>query len=426
MKRATFILFMLLIPALAHGPAYGVPSEPPNSFMVEFTAGGKMNITANLLIPERRLADFIFRLGLEGMDIGEAERMFETMLARSFEEEKSKLKAYAGYPLNLADIADIEDYDISGRSDGGSYRLRYRMELTSRRYMNQVDPTFSYTEDNGRMTVSMMLHFPYADIPLGKGISTFELAPEAMQYIVVLPYPISNPRQELGDIDGFLSATAYSAAFIIHPDEYTPVVLVCGINRDAFPDPVNRIEVVLRDDRSASINAVMNLDKDDFRRMCSGASVGLVDGMHEIKSQYERLVKSFVPTGVTYELSVETEETPAKLVFRININFDDIAQVNAAECPLEYALVGDWTFITLPVFNIFSPRNLPLCSGALIPPAVYAFSVEMPGRIYRANELRYSGLPFRVEGRKATFYVSPNEWAYVTVSSDSAGIALAS
>lgn len=414
----SLITFLYLSGTLWASP---VNIEPANSFTVEFTSDGKLNLTTNLYVPEESIADLLYRLDLDEMGIEEAERMFEENLRACFDEQIAEWRSYEGYPKHLAKLADIEKYEMDGRRKDGFYRLRYRLELRSRQVMHILDPTFSYVEEDDKVRLSLMLHFPFPDIPLAEGVSLFELAPGAMQYIIVLPQPISNPKPELGDIRGFLSATAYSASFLVHPDEYIPIRLVGQVTRDLFPGTKNEIGFEIRDDHSGLINARMTMGKKDFKRICRRRGVELVDALRTMVEQYEDFVQLSLPDWIEREIVIETDETPSELVFILRIELPSLPQFNLWDGAFEYAVVGDWTFIDLPLGNPFDPANLPFCEGSTIRPKPCTFRITMPGRIDNANEIRAYGLQFKVEGNKVSFHLPPGVYKYLTVSSDSLG-----
>jgi hypothetical protein len=402
--------------------AFAGGAEPPNSFTVEFTIDGKLNITGSILVSEEAISGSLYRLGMRGMDVNRAEDMFEESLRACFEGQMAAWRSYAGYPHHQAKLADIENYRIDGSSKGRFYHLRYRLELRSRQIMRIMDPTFSYVEEKGKVSIVLMLHFPFPDMPLGKGVSLSELAPEAMQYIVILAHPIANPRPELGDIPGFLSATAYSASFVVHPDEYITVRLIGGVGSEVFPESRDHIDVEIRGDHSGCIRAETHISKLDLRRVCaSRPEVGLVDAVGIIGAQYEEIIHSFLPEDIEYECNVETAETSTELVYTISAELPDLAQANECGDLFEYAMVGDWRFIYLPVHNPFEPSCLPFFEGTSVCPSPCTFAVTMPGRINNVNEIRASGLQFQVEGGRIAFHVSPGERVFLTVGSDSAG-----
>jgi len=414
----SLITFLYLSGTLWASP---VNIEPPNSFTVEFTSDGKLNLTANLFVPEESIADLLYRLDLDEMGVEEAEGMLEENLRACFDEQIAEWRSYEGYPKHQAKLADIEKYEIDGRRKDGFYRLRYRLELRSRQVMRILDPTFAYVEEDDKVRLSLMLHFPFPDIPIAEGISLFELAGGAMQYIIVLSKPISNPKPELCDIRGFLSATAYSASFVVHPDEYIPIRLVGRVTRDVFPGTKNEIGFEIRDDHSGLINARMTMGKKDFKRICRRRGVELVEALRTMKEQYEDFVQLSLPDWIEREIVIETDETTSELIFILNIELPSLPQFNLWDGVFEYAVVGDWTFIDLPLSNPFDPANLPFCEGSTIRPNPCTFTITMPGRIDNANEIRASGLQFKVGGNRVSFHLPPGAYKHLNVSSDSLG-----
>jgi len=395
-------------------------SVPSNSFTLEFTSDGKLNLTMSLIVDEKEIADILFRLGLGDTRPSTGERMFEDALRSAFESEIAAWRKYEGYPYHQAELADIERYKIDGYSEGGMYYLKFGLELRSRQFMRHIDPSFVWEEGKERVSASLMLHFPFPDIPLGKNVSTFELAPDTMQYIVVLPYPIANSQLELSDVTGFLSATAYSVTFLVHPDEYIPVILIGDISPEPLPEGKDKILFELRGDRSASMQVEAHLGKDALRRACSArGGVSLTDGVGKIQAEYRDVVDSFIPLGIRNDYSINTSESVSELIFNIDVAIPDLAEANKYGSMFEYGKVGDLTFIYLPVYNPFDPAYLGFCRGCELRPTECNFAVVMPGRINNVNALRSSGLLFKAEGNKIEFYLPMKDYCFLTISSDS-------
>ena len=396
-------------------------SVPLNSFTLEFTSSKKLNLTMSLVVDEKEIADILFRSCLSDTRPSTGERMFEDALRAAFDSEIAAWRRYEGYPFHQAELADIEKYKIDGHSENGMYYFQFTLELRSRQFMRHIDPSFAWDEGRERVSASLMLHFPFPDIPLGRDISTFALAPDAMQYIVVLPYPIANSQSELSDITGFLSATAYSATFLVHPDEYIPVILVGDLAPEPLPQVKDKVEVEVRDDRSASVRAEVHLKKDDLRRACGmQGGMSIIDAVGKVEGEYRDVVGALVPEGIRGEYSINISESVSELIFNIDISIPDLAEANKWESPFEYGKVGDLTFIYLPVHNPFDPARLEFCRGCKLRPVECNFTVVMPGRINNVNALRSSGLLFKAEGNRIDFYLAAEEdYSFLTIGSDS-------
>lgn len=420
--KILFLIFPLVfIPAQA-ALASPVAAEPPNSFTVEFTSDDGLNITTNILISEERISGLVYRLDMGEMDVIEIEDMLETIIEECFKEQMAQWRKYEGYPRHLAELADIEEYEIDSTRRNGFYQLRYKLHLRSRHVMRTLDPTFDFRWEDDRISMFLMLHFPFPDIPLADGVSIYELAPDTMQYIVILPLPLAIPKRELGDIPGFLSATAYSASFLVHPDEYIPIRLIGQVGRDEFPSTRNVVEFEARDDHSGTLSAKVFMAKDDLKRICqSGDGIELVDALNIIREQYEDSIGLTFPDWIEHSYRIETDETSTDLIFKITVEINSLVEANVLEGFFEYAVIGDWTFVDLPLHNPFDPAKLPFCEGANLRLDPCTFIVTMPGRINNANEIRGTGLQFKVDGGSVWFHLPGGDNEYVSVSSDSLG-----
>ena len=175
--KILFLMFSLVfIPAQA-ALASPVAAEPTNSFTVDFTSDDGLNITTNILIPEERISGLVYRLDMGEMDVIEIEDMLESIVEECFKEQMAQWRKYEGYPHHLAELADIEEYEIDSTRSNGFYQLRYKMHLRSRHVMRTLDPTFDFRWEDDRISMFLMLHFPFPDIPLADGVSIYELAP---------------------------------------------------------------------------------------------------------------------------------------------------------------------------------------------------------------------------------------------------------
>jgi hypothetical protein len=164
------------------------------------------------------------------------------------------------------------------------------------------------------------------------------------------------------------------------------------------------------------------MGKEDLTRICRlQRNTDLVEALRTVKGQYADFVQSSLPGNIERDITIETEETDTELVFIITVELASLPQSNIPDGVMEYAVVGDWTFIDLPLSNPFDPARLPFCEGASIRPNPCTFTITMPGRIDNANEIRASGLQFKVDGNSVSFHLPPGANEYLTVSSDSLG-----
>lgn len=416
------LLIILLFLCICHLPAAAAATSV-NSFTVEFTPDGKMNITTSITVDEEKLSNLLFRIGAADKSPAEAESMFEDSLRKSFDAEKLAWRKFEGYPRNQAGLFDIENYKVEGYRNNGFYNLKYRLELRSRQAMRIIDPTFVWENSDCGVLVSIMLHFPFPDIPLTKGISLWELSPDAMQYMIILPYPISNSRAELADIPGFLSSTAYCASFLVRKGEYTSVILAGNISQQALPSARDWIEIEVRDDHSATVTAEVQLGKADLRRICSDIpDTDMLDALGIIRDEYDEVVRSLLPPCISADYSIDTGETSSDLIFSVHADIPDLIEANLCKGLFEFSRVGDITLIYLPVYNPFDPVNLNFCQGYSLRPTACNFAVIMPGRINNVNKLRSTGLLFKAEGNRIDFHLANSDYSFLTISSDSGSV----
>ena len=137
--------------------------------------------------------------------------------------------------------------------------------------------------------------------------------------------------------------------------------------------------------------------------------------------QYEDSIELILPDWIEHSFGIETDETSTDLIFNITIEIQSLIEANVLEGFFEYAMIGDWTYVDLPLHNLFDPAKLPLCKGTSLRLDPCTFIVTMPGRINNANEIRGTGLQFMVDGSSVFFHLPDGRTEYVSVSSDSLG-----
>ncbi len=143
--------------------------------------------------------------------------------------------------------------------------------------------------------------------------------------------------------------------------------------------------------------------------------------MNIIRGQYENSIGLTLPDWIEHSYMIETDETSTDLIFKITVEINSLVEANVLEGFFEYAVIGDWTFVDLPLHNPFDPAKLPFCGGANLRLDPCTFIVTMPGRINNANEIRGTGLQFKVDGGSVWFHLPGGGNEYVSVSSDSLG-----
>ena len=412
----TFLQVFISIYAISAGSI-----DPANSFTIEFLPDDKMLISSHLVIEEGEISDFLYELGLRDMSVKEGEELFAESLRNTFEDQMSEWRRFEGYPLHQVKLADIENYEVRGSSKNGYHHLVYNIELKSRHIMRMIDPSFYYESDDDREYMELLLQFPFPDIKITPQISTIDLAQGSMTYTIVLPHPIAIPPEELADIPGFLSATAYSATFLVLQDDAFIVRLEGSLISPPFPESEGMIEVTVTDDHRALIRAEMYLKKDELLRIYNADSeFDFVESLDVIKQQYGNLIESLIPDHLESSYEIEINESSDELEFVITIKLPDLVKVLDLKGPIDYAKIGDLTLFSLPLYNPFDPSSLPICEGVEIPPCDCTIVVIMPGRINNSNSFRVSRLPFSVDNKTVAFHLESGDYSYLTIRSDSA------